>query len=67
MGFKKFRFTKDVCKFKKGQIVDDSDLRIRRLIKEGDCLEDYKEEKQVKPETIQNKMEKIKPENKEVK
>jgi hypothetical protein len=50
---------KKVGKLNVGQIVNDSSLRIRRLIQEGDCLKPYKPEKKV-----ENKMEKMEYENK---
>ena len=50
---------KKVGRFQEGQIVDDSDLRIRRLIQEGDCLKRYKAEKK------EDKMQKMNYENKQ--
>ena len=65
MKVKKYRFVQKVGKFRVGQIVDDSDIRIRRLIQEGDALEPYKEEKKSDPPS--NKMVKSDYENKEAK
>ena len=58
----KYVFEKKVGRFNIGQIVDDSTIRIRRLIQEGDCLVKYKPEKKV--EIKENKMEKMNYENK---
>jgi hypothetical protein len=59
----KYKVIKKAGKFQVGRIVDDSTLRVRRLIQEGDCLEKYRPEKKV--EIKENKMEKQKYENKE--
>ena len=59
----KYIVDKKAGRFYVGQIVDDSDIRVRRLLQEGDCLKPYKSEKEVK----ENKMEKMEYENKGVK
>jgi hypothetical protein len=62
---KEYIVTKRVGKLQVGQIVNDSSLFVRRKLQEGDCLEPYKPEKKMDNKTKENKMEKVKYENKE--
>jgi len=57
---KKYKVIVPVGKLRKGQIVDDSDPYVRRKLREGGCLEEYKD-KGAAPE---NKAVKAAPENK---